>query len=605
MYEAFFKFSARPFTAAPSAMHYFAGAAIEAARQSLARCIERSEGVGLLTGPAGTGKTLLCQVLAEQVRSQMQVALLASGHLCSRRALLQAILFELGLPYRGLEEGELRLSLLDAIAPRAITAVSNPIAPSVSKTTSNSRAAQNVKSSTAAGTTTHLDGLTLIVDEAHTLPYRLLEELRLITNFARNGQSRVRLVLAGSPELEERFASPKMNSFNQRVAVRSYLEALDRKQTGEYVQQQIAAVHGNKLLFAIDALSAVYHATDGIPRLINQVCDHTLLLAFANGMREISATLVEEAWSDLQQLPTPWNAAAGAPAKAHSGSVVEFGNLDDDSALADELPAALPFHAAATDSGETKADKKAVAAKQAAGQKEYDDPRLIGFDDDFQPAGSIQPEIELMFSPGDNPFLENFDEEEVVIDRYMSLETDVFANRPVVRSTEGRQIGAALPPAQTPRDQAISAESVKRSMAIAPSTWPGGIPESDQAATESNVHWGDDANQADLSDAEPESSPRNFDADSAAEFDADADPDFDSASDVAADLESADVAAKTRPAAAAPVSPTQSPAIAAELNDDDLIIVEDVEEIILPAAKPRVPVRRREYRQLFAQLRRG
>jgi hypothetical protein len=119
MYESFYGFSERPFAVTVQPRRYFPAAAIELARQTLARCIERGEGVGLVTGPAGTGKSLLCQVLAERFRDRLTVALLASGQLCTRRALLQAILFELGLPYRGMEEGDLRLSLIDHLSPRA------------------------------------------------------------------------------------------------------------------------------------------------------------------------------------------------------------------------------------------------------------------------------------------------------------------------------------------------------------------------------------------------------------------------------------------------------------------------------------------------------
>src|SRR5262245_42919520 len=151
MYESFFGFSHRPFAAAPSAKCYFPGHAAEAARQTLARVIDRAEGVGLLTGPAGTGKSLLCQVLAEQFRRSHQVALLASGQLCTRRALLQSILFELGLPFRGLEEGDLRLSLVDHLSPRGRLAVVPNTAPAQTPAVAQSP-------------------LLLLVDEAHTLP---------------------------------------------------------------------------------------------------------------------------------------------------------------------------------------------------------------------------------------------------------------------------------------------------------------------------------------------------------------------------------------------------------------------------------------------------
>ncbi|HVW36553.1 MAG TPA: AAA family ATPase, partial [Pirellulales bacterium] len=270
MYEAFFQLKQRPFASAPRVDRYFPAPAIEAARQALARCVERAEGAGMLVGASGTGKTLVCQLLAEQFRQQFSVALLSNGHLTTRRELLQAILFELGLPYRRMEEGELRLSLIDHL------------------------------SSDQAGS----QGLLLLLDEAHTFPIRLLEEVRLITNLVRHGQPRVRLVLAGSPVLEERFASPRLEAFSQRIASRSYLEPFDYAQTRQYVIAQLAAVGGEaESIFTSDALDAVYRATDGVARLVNQVCDHALMLALAGGRRQLTAAGIEEAWADLQQLP--------------------------------------------------------------------------------------------------------------------------------------------------------------------------------------------------------------------------------------------------------------------------------------------------------------
>src|SRR4051794_37110345 len=142
MYESQFQLEKRPFVAAPLVENYVASPALEQARQTLVRCVERAEGPGLIVGSAGSGKSMLCQLLAHHFRQQhFEVALLASARLSTRRALLQNILFELGLPYRGLEEGELRLSLIDHLEPRG------------------------------SGTA----GLLLLVDEAHSLPLRVLE----------------------------------------------------------------------------------------------------------------------------------------------------------------------------------------------------------------------------------------------------------------------------------------------------------------------------------------------------------------------------------------------------------------------------------------------
>ena len=87
--------------------------------------------------------------------------------------------------------------------------------------------------------------LLLLVDEAHTLPLRVLEEIRMVTNLVRDGQPSVRVVLAGSPVLEERFASPKLSAFAQRLAARCYLEPLDAAETSAYVRSQIEAIGGD------------------------------------------------------------------------------------------------------------------------------------------------------------------------------------------------------------------------------------------------------------------------------------------------------------------------------------------------------------------------
>ena len=111
MYESFFELESRPFVAVPIAGRYYPAASVENARKSALRSIERGEGPAVILGAAGTGKSVLCHVLAEQLRDDFRVAMLASARLCTRRALLQNILFALKLPYRNREEGELRLSL--------------------------------------------------------------------------------------------------------------------------------------------------------------------------------------------------------------------------------------------------------------------------------------------------------------------------------------------------------------------------------------------------------------------------------------------------------------------------------------------------------------
>jgi type II secretory pathway predicted ATPase ExeA len=410
MYEVFFKLKERPFAAAPVTKRYFPAANIEHARQSLRRAIDRAEGTGLIVGPSGTGKSLLLQVLADEFRDRLRPVLLTSGRLSTARALLQAILFELNLPYRHMDESELRLSLVDHLAPSKLGC----------------------------------EGLLLLIDEAHSMSWRLLEEVRMITNLVRDGQPRVRVVLAGSPKLEERFASPRLDSFSQRLAARCYLESLSRDETAAYVRGQIQAVGGVPTrLLADDALAAVHRATDGIPRLINQVCDHALLLASLGGLRTLGAAAIEEAWADLQQLPAPWNASETP--KSVGTRVIEFGGLDD---AGDDLPEAIPFPVTTGAASHGKSSVVEFGEPIADPEHQLDrlEAHLNELEEDFQPAGAIRPEVELIFRGGNNPFGEEFTEEEVVLDRYASLEADVFGHRPVVTCREGRELGELLAP---------------------------------------------------------------------------------------------------------------------------------------------------------------
>lgn len=303
MHEELFHSPERPFRATPDIRYYFAHDSVEVARQTVVRAVLRAEGPVMVLGGAGLGKSLLGMVVMEDLAPRFDIVQLQAARLCSRRALLQSILFGLGLPYRDLSEGELRLSILARLEP------SSDYAP---------------------------DGVVIIVDEAHTLSAKLLDELRLITNFTRAHQPRARLVLIGNLRLEDTFAEPQLESFNQRLAARCYLQPMNRQQTREYVFHQLTAAGCKpKELITEDAVNSVYTASDGVPRLVNQIMDHTLALAATGNQCPVSSSLVEEAWADLQQLPAPWHAGADkhsneASTSRRATSTVEFGVLDGD-----------------------------------------------------------------------------------------------------------------------------------------------------------------------------------------------------------------------------------------------------------------------------------
>jgi type II secretory pathway predicted ATPase ExeA len=309
MYESFYGFDQRPFLTVPTLDRYYPASSIEAAYQTVTRAVQRCEGPVAIFGGAGLGKTMCCLRIAASIPRSYEVITLASAQLITRRALLQSLLYELRLPCRADSEGELRLSLLERLQP-----------------------SEENRSS----------GLVLIVDEAQTLSIKLLEELRILTNVVHGGVPRLRLVLCGTLRLEETLTHPQMESLNQRLAARCYLTPLNHEESNRYVQHKIELCGQQwESILTPDGLEAIYRASDGIPRLIDQVADQSLLLGAKEKIRPINAAVVGYAWSMLQQLPNPWSDPAPNLRSSSDGESeydefdepeshgIEFGSLDE------------------------------------------------------------------------------------------------------------------------------------------------------------------------------------------------------------------------------------------------------------------------------------
>ncbi|MBX7075122.1 MAG: AAA family ATPase [Pirellulales bacterium] len=396
MYESFYRLSARPFSAVVDPLRYFPAASIDAARQAITRCIERSEGMAVVIGSAGSGKSMLCERLATELRPMVQVVTVVAGGITSRRGLYQALLRGLGLPYR-LGEGELRLSLEDHLRHGAEPQ----------------------------------RGQVFLIDEAQSLATPLLEELRIVSSMA----PQVRMVLFGGHELEERLASPKLESLSQRLAVRSYLQPFDKLETHDYLAARLAAC-GVKIesLFDADAISRVQFATEGVPRLINQLCDHALLLGFAGGRRRIPAAGIDEAWADLQQLPTPMGAGIAIQSRSEpAADVIEFGSLDDEDA-----PFTPAVEAVAARPAPDPLEQQTVLepADMACQQLARIEAHLGRLEAEFDPSQQAP------VSPAASGIV--FEQEEVVVDRYAKLE----------QAANQRRRDRTSPPSNAPARQA-------------------------------------------------------------------------------------------------------------------------------------------------------
>jgi hypothetical protein len=182
-------------------------------------------------------------------------------------------LYELRQPYTRMAEQELRLELVTA--------------------------ARNARREREA--------ILLVVDEAHLLNERLLEELRTATNIAQDGEPLVRVILCGQSALEERLADPDLAAFNQRIRAQALLEPLTRHESAEYVSHRLNWAGGRTDgIFSSEALQLICRCADGVPRCLNQLCDQSLILAAAHKIRPVDGATVRAALEELKRLPLHW-----------------------------------------------------------------------------------------------------------------------------------------------------------------------------------------------------------------------------------------------------------------------------------------------------------
>ncbi|MDB5386704.1 MAG: hypothetical protein JWM11_2350, partial [Planctomycetaceae bacterium] len=151
----------------------------------------------------------------------------------------------------------------------------------------------------------------LVLDEAHLLSDRLLEEVRMLVDLAQQGVPLVRVVLCGNPEFEERLTAPGLSAFNQRVACHEPIETLLRSEAIDYLEYRIQWAGGTvDRLFDAGAMRLIAEASDGVPRCLNQLAEHSLTQAFLVKAPIASESIVRQSLAALQHLPLRWNASA-------------------------------------------------------------------------------------------------------------------------------------------------------------------------------------------------------------------------------------------------------------------------------------------------------
>jgi type II secretory pathway predicted ATPase ExeA len=288
MIEAHFGLSRRPFTShvTPDQASYYPASDHEHALARLLAGLADGEGILVLSGAPGLGKTLLAHCLLDRAGArpgeggEVEAVFLAGTPSRDRVGLLQALLYDLSLPHQGRGEQEMRLALIDHLLTRY-----------------------------AAGVR-----FLLVIDEAQHLGVEQLEELRMLGNLEGQSGKAVQIVLIGQPELLETLSRPELASLRQRVAVKAALAPLGVEEAADYLLHHVRAAGGRpEQLIDGEALELLARGTEGVPRLLNQSAHQALRLAAEGGQERVEVEAVLEALSLLGLSP------AGAPAGEAEG----------------------------------------------------------------------------------------------------------------------------------------------------------------------------------------------------------------------------------------------------------------------------------------------
>jgi type II secretory pathway predicted ATPase ExeA len=142
----------------------------------------------------------------------------------------------------------------------------------------------------------------LVVDEAHHLSSEILEEIRLLTNLETPQEKLLQILLVGQPELDEKLDSVSLRQLKQRVALRSHLVPLTSNETRGYIERrlQLAGSPYPSAMFPPETVAAVYQHSQGLPRLINTICENALIAAYARQMKSVSPEIIDDIANDFR-----------------------------------------------------------------------------------------------------------------------------------------------------------------------------------------------------------------------------------------------------------------------------------------------------------------
>src|SRR5579863_10200772 len=284
MYLSFFGLNEKPFSITPDPRYLYLSERHAEAMAHLLYGINEAGGFVQLTGEVGTGKTTIVRSLLAQTPKNAEIALILNPRMTAPEFLL-TICEEIGIGVPDYSIKSLK-DLVDILSHYLLRAHS---------------AGRRV---------------VLVVDEAQNLAPAVLEQVRLLTNLETNTQKLLQIILIGQPELRELLGRNELRQLAQRITGRYHLSPLSRDETTAYVRHRLRVAGATTDNFSPQALNEVFRLAQGVPRVINVICDRSLLGAYSLDRHRVTAPLVRNAAAEVfgrRFTPhwLPWATAAG------------------------------------------------------------------------------------------------------------------------------------------------------------------------------------------------------------------------------------------------------------------------------------------------------
>ena len=285
MYKKFYGLTRNPFEVSPDPYFFCPTPRHAEALANLAYGVLRRKGFVVVTGEVGTGKTLLVRCLLEFLSKNKVAFAFLYNPIISVSEFLIHVINDLGL-----------LPSTAHTKSEALSRLNNYLM---------ERSRQDLTTA-------------LVVDEAQLLSWELLEEIRLLTNLETAKHKLLQIVLVGQPEFERKLDSQQLRQLKQRISLRCSLKPLEPDELKDYIHRRLQVAGANShaaAIFPDVTIALIQRFSRGIPRLVNTLCENSLLLGFGNGQRQITAEIVQEVATDL---------------RLDSSKRVSFATFDDD-----------------------------------------------------------------------------------------------------------------------------------------------------------------------------------------------------------------------------------------------------------------------------------